>query len=414
MSVAISPHSGVSSDLPAASGHWCSVLPLLNEVQTRLYVAQKALELGRGGISTLAKLTGISRPTIHKGIQELRAGIAPDTAGRIRKKGGGRKCVEVVDATLLRDLEAIMEENTAGDPMSCLKWTGKSSGKIAHELASKGHQVNPRTVCRLLKEMDFSLCANVKADEGVQHPDRDAQFRYINQQAKAFMKRGDPIISVDTKKKELVGNFKNAGQTWRREDKMVKAHDFPSQAVGKAIPYGVYDIQANAGMVNVGMSHDTAEFAMESVTKWWKSVGRIHYGRSKRLLICADSGGSNGRRTRLWKVALQQFSDAFDLQVTVLHYPPGTSKWNKIEHKMFSFISMNWKGEPLVSYEAVVNLISTTTTKSGLRVVANLDQKNYETGIKISNKQMDELSIRYHKKHPSWNYTVSPRRRRGI
>ena len=410
MRMTLSSRFGVSSDLPAALGHWCSLLPLLNEAQTRVYVAQKALELGRGGISTVAALTGIARPTIHKGIQELQAGIAPHTAVMIRKKGGGRKCVEAVDATLLRDLEAIMEENTAGDPMSCLKWTGKSSSKIAHELAVKGHRVNPRTVCRLLKDMDFSLRANVKAEEDAQHPDRDAQFRYINQQAKTFMQTGDPIISVDTKKKELVGNFKNAGQTWRCEDKRVKAHDFPSQAVGKAIPYGVYDIQANAGMVNVGMSHDTAEFAVESMTKWWKSVGSRHYGGSKRLLICADSGGSNGSRTRLWKVALQQFSDAFALKVTVLHYPPGTSKWNKIEHKMFSFISINWKGEPLVSYEAVVNLISTTTTKAGLRVVAELDQNNYATGIKISDKQMDELSIRYHKKHPAWNYTVSPRR----
>ena len=405
-----SPHSAMASDLPGALGQWCSLLPLLNETQTRLYVAQKALELGRGGISTVAELTGLSRPTIQKGIRELRAGIAPETAVMIRKKGGGRKCVEAVDATLLRDLEAIMEVHTAGDPMSCLKWTGKSSGKIAHELTAPGHQVNPRTVCRLLKEIGFSLRANVKADEGAQHPDRDAQFRYINQQAKAFTQLGDPIISVDTKKKELVGNFKNAGQTWRREDKWVNAHDFPSQAVGKAIPYGVYDIQAHVGMVNVGISHDTAEFAVESITKWWKSVGRIHYGQSKRLLICADRGGSHGSRTRLWKVALQQFSDTFDLKVTVLHYPPGTSKWNKIEHKMFSFISMNWKGEPLVSYEAVVNLISTTTTKSGLKVVAELDQNTYETGIKISDKPMDALHIRYHKKHPAWNYTVSPRR----
>jgi Rhodopirellula transposase DDE domain len=409
-----SPHSAVPSDPPGTFGHWCSVLPLLNETQTRVYVAQKALELGRGGISTVAELTGLSRPTIPKGIRELRAGIAPETAVMIRKKGGGRTCVEAVDATLLRDLEAIMEEKTAGDPMSCLKWTGKSSGKIAHELTAQGHQVNPRTVCRLLKEMGVSLRANVKADAGAQHPDRDAHFRYINQQAKAFTQLGDPIISVDTKQKAVVGNFKNAGQTWRREDTWVTAHDVPSQAVGQAIPYGVYEIQANVGMVNGGISHDTAEFAVESMTKWWKSVGRIHSGRSKRLLICADSGGSHGSRARVWKVALQQFSATFHLKVTVLPYPPGTRKWNKIEPKMCSFISMNWKGEPLVSYEAVVNLISTTTTKSGVKVVAELDQNTDETGINISDKPMDALHLRYHKKHPAWNYTVSPRRPKRI
>lgn len=382
---------------------------MLNETQKRLYVAQKALELGRGGISKLAKITGLSRPTIHKGIKELLSGIDSDTAISIRKKGGGRKFVEEIDPTLLRDLEKIMEENTAGDPMSCLKWTGKSSTKIAEELAAKGHSIDPRTVCRLLKEMEFSLRANVKSDEGKQHPDRDAQFRYINKQARAFIKNGDPVISVDTKKKELIGNFKNPGQTWRRKAKIVNAHDFPSDAKGKAIPYGVYDIKANAGMVNVGISHDTAEFAVESITKWWKSIGRVRYKKSKQLLICADSGGSNGSRTRLWKVALQQFSDTFNLNVTVLHYPPGTSKWNKIEHKMFSFISINWKGEPLISFEAVVNLISTTSTDSGLKVVAELDLNSYETGIKISDSKMKELKIRYHKKHPGWNYTISTR-----
>ena len=321
---------------------WLSLLPILNEAQARLYVAQKALELGRGGISQLTQITGMSRPTITKGMKELRAGVDPEQATRIRKKGGGRKRVEWIDPGLLRDLEAIMEENTAGDPMSCLKWTGKSVRKISAELAGMEYEANPNTVGRLLKEMGFSLRANVKSEEGKQHPDRDDQFRYINQRTKAFLHAADPVISVDTKKKELVGNFKNAGRTWRGKPKRVNVHDFPSQAQGKAIPYGVYDVGQNTGMVNVGMSHDTAEFAIESITKWWKTMGRCCYPKSKRLLICADNGGSNGSRTRLWRVALQAFADTFGLQVTVLRYPPGASKWNKIEHKMFSFISINW------------------------------------------------------------------------
>ncbi|MFQ5874462.1 MAG: ISAzo13 family transposase, partial [Dehalococcoidia bacterium] len=384
-------------------------LPLLNEAQARLYVAQKALEMGRGGISRLAKITGMSRPTITKGIRELEEGIDLQRASSVRKKGGGRKKVEATDLALLCDLEMIMEENTAGDPMSYLKWTGKSVRKISEELAKMHHRANPNTVCRLLREMGFSLRANVKWDEGKQHPDRDAQFGYINEQTKALMTAGDPVISVDTKKKELVGNFKNQGRTWRRQDKVVKVYDFPSQAEGKAIAYGIYDVQQNMGMVNVGITHDTAEFAVESITKWWKAVGSWCYPKSKRLLICADSGGSNGSRTRLWKVALQEFADTFGLEVRVLHYPPGTSKWNKIEHRMFSFISINWKGEPLVSYETVINLISTTSTKSGLKISAQLDRKNYETGIKVSDKQMKALRIQRHEKHPDWNYTLSPR-----
>lgn len=385
------------------------LLPILNEMQARLYLAEKALGLGHGAISELAKLTGVSRTTITKGIKELQSGIGLEQATSIRKGGGGRKRVEKVEPTLLKELEVIMEENTAGDPMSCLKWTGKSVRRISDELTVLGHTASPNTVRRLLKEMGFSLRANVKLDEGKQHPDRDAQFRYINAQAKAFMRAGDPAISVDTKKKELVGNFKNPGQTWRRKDKVVNVHDFPTQAQGKAIPYGVYDIQGNTGIVNVGITHDTAEFAVESIAKWWKTLGRRCYRRSQRLLICADSGGSNGSRTRLCKVALQQLADHFKLAITVLHYPPSTSKWNKIEHKMFSFISINWKGEPLISYETVINLISTTTTRSGLKIVAELNRKSYETGIKISEEQMLSLSIQRHEKQPQWNYTLLPR-----
>jgi hypothetical protein len=392
---------------------WLQLLPLLNETQTRFYVAQKALELGRGGPSTVARLTGVSRPTILKGIKELQAGIDAERASTIRKQGGGRQRVEAADPVLRRDLELLMAENTAGDPMSCLKWTGKSLRTIARELAALGHAANPNTVGHLLKDMDYSLRANVKTVEGAHHPDRDAQFRYINARAKAFLKAGNPVMSVDTKKKELIGNFKNPGRTWRREERHVNAHDFPSDAEGKAIPYGVYDVQRNAGLVNVGMSHDTAAFAVESIRRWWTTVGVGCYPRAKRLLICADNGGSNGSRSRLWNVSLQEWSDACGLEVTVLHYPPGTSKWNKIEHKMFSFISINWRGGPLVSYEAVVNLISTTKTTSGLNIIAELDRRLYETGIKVSDEHMEALKIKRHKTHPDWNYTLLPRKQKN-
>ena len=401
-------------ELTADWRRWLSLLPILNETQSRLYVAEKALALGRGGISRLARLTGMSRPTITKGIHELQGGIAPERAKWVRRAGGGRKRAEQADPRLCSDLEMIMEENTAGDPMSCLKWTGKPVRKIAEELVARGHRVNPNTVGRLLKAMDYSLRGNVKSYEGPRHPDRDEQFQYINAQVKAFIQAADPVISVDTKKKELVGHFKNPGRTWRRKAKRVNVYDYPSQAEGKAIPYGVYDIQNNSGLVNVGMTHDTAEFAVESITKWWKTVGRAHYKDAKRLLICGDGGGSNGSRTRLWKVALQEFADRFGLAVTVLHYPPGTSKWNKIEHKMFSFISINWRGEPLVSYETVINLISSTTTRAGLKILADLDRSHYEKGIRISEKQLQSLHLVRHDKHPRWNYTLLPRKVRKL
>lgn len=388
--------------------HWRTLLPLLNESQKRLYVAEKAISLGRGGVSYLSRLTGISRTTITKGIGELQSGIDSEQATSIRRGGGGRKPLEQTDPALKEALETMMEENTAGDPMSCLKWTGKSVRKLSQELERLGHPSSPNTVRRLLQDMDYSLRANVKTEEGAQHRDRDAQFRYINSQVKAFMKASEPVISVDTKKKELVGNFKNAGRTWRREAKRVNVHDFPSQGQGKAIPYGIYDVQQDVGLVNVGISHDTAEFAVHSISRWWRTLGRHEYEQAKRLLICADSGGSNASRNRLWKVALQEFVQEFNLEVTVLHYPPGTSKWNKIEHKMFSFISINWKGEPLISYETVINLISTTRTKSGLKLIAKLDKKNYQTGKKITDQQMQSLNIQRHKKQPQWNYTIAP------
>jgi hypothetical protein len=301
-----------------------------------------------------------------------------------------------------------MDENTAGDPMSLLRWTNKSTARIAEELTKRGHPVSDATVRRRLYQLDYSLQANRKNKEGLSPPERDKQFRYINRQVRSFLSRRAPVISVDTKKKEKVGNFKNAGETWRPRGRPVEVevYDFPDLAIGTAIPYGAYDLERNEGFVNVGISHDTAEFAVESIRRWWRLSGRRHYHRADSLLVCADGGGSNGSRTRAWKYYLQRFADEFGLRVTVCHYPPGTSKWNKIEHRMFSFISMNWRGKPLVSYEAVVNLIGGTHMKSGLRIRAKLDRKEYQRGLKITDAQMEEVRIEPHPTHPQWNYTI--------
>jgi hypothetical protein len=395
-----------------AEKQWLKVLGMLNESQARLFVAQKALELGRGGISRLCELTGMSRPTIYKGAEELQAKgrMSAAEAERIRRPGGGRKRVEEVDPRVRGELTRILEESTAGDPMSLLKWTSKSTRTIAEELTRRGYPVSWVTVARCLHDMDYSLQANVKTIEGPQHPDRDAQFRYINSQVKAFLRSGDPVVSVDTKKKELVGAFHNAGRRWRPKGKPeeVLVHDFPHLGQGKAIPYGTYDIARDRAMVNVGISHDTGEFAVESIRRWWRMLGQRAYPRAQRLLICADAGGSNGNRLRVWKLHLQTLVNAIGIPITVCHYPPGTSKWNKIEHRLFSFISMNWRGKPLVSYETVVNLIGSTRTRSGLKVKALLDKRDYETGRQVSDKQMKELRLRGHSFHPDWNYTLSP------
>ena len=392
---------------------WLRVMGTLNEYQARLFVAEKALEIGRGGTSRLSKLTGMSRVTITSGLTELRGGkrLRVAGAGRVRAPGGGRKKVEEADLALQRRLKAIVEETTAGDPMSPLKWTSKSTRTIAEELARGGHPVSNVTVARCLAEMGYTLQSNVKTREGPQHPDRDAQFRYLNRQVKSFRHTGDPVISVDTKKKELVGSFKNGGRKWMPQGKPdeVSAYDFPSQAEGKAIPYGAYDIARNRAVVNVGVTHETAEFAVESIRRWWRMDGRSHYREAQRLLICADSGGGNGSRPRAWKVHLQQLSDETGMAITVCHYPPGTSKWNKIEHRLFSFISLNWKGKPLINFETVVNLIGGTRTKTGLKVKAILDTNQYETGVELSKKDMDQLLLKRHKTHPDWNYTLSPR-----
>lgn len=385
----------------------------LNEYQARLFVAEKALEMGRGGTSRLSTLTGMSRVTIASGVDELRGGKKLRNAGtgRVRALGGGRKKVEEANPALQRHLKAIVEETTAGDPMSPLKWTSKSTRTIAEELTRDGHPVSNVTVARCLTEMGYTLQGNVKTREGPQHPNRDAQFRYLNRQVKAFRRTGDPVISVDTKKKELVGAFKNGGRRWlpQGEPEEVSAYDFPSQAEGKAIPYGAYDIARNRAVVNVGVTHETAEFAVESIRRWWRLDGKRHYRQAPRLLICADSGGGNGSRQRAWKVHLQELSDEIGIAITVCHYPPGTSKWNKIEHRLFSFISLNWKGKPLINFETVVNLIGGTRTRTGLKVKAILDTTHYETGVALSKRDMDQLKLTRHKTHPDWNYTLSPR-----
>jgi len=387
-------------------------LGTLNEFQARLFVADKALELGRGGVSRLSQITGMSRPTITKGVTELqgRTPLARPEAGRVRKTGGGRKRVEEVDPEVRRHLTRIVEETTAGDPMSLLKWTSKSTRAMADELTRMGRSISWVTVARCLHEMGYSLQANVKTNEGPQHPNRDAQFRYINAEVKKLLKTGDPVISVNTKKKELVGAFRNAGRVWRPAGKprKVLAYDFPQLAQGKAIPYGAYDVAQDRAVVNVGVTHDIAEFAVESIRRWWRWDGKKTYPAARRLLLCADGGGSNGSRLRAWKVNLQRLVNHIGVQITVCHYPPGTSQWNKIEHRLLSYISLNWKGQPLVSYEAIINLIGSTRTRTGLRVKAFLDTTPYETGVSVPAQQIKELNLQQHSIHPDWNYTISP------
>jgi hypothetical protein len=384
------------------------VLGTLNEAQARWYVAREALAQGRGGLKAMHQLSGMSRPTILRGIRELRAGRLRSASERIRAPGGGRSRFEEHDPAALRALERIMLETTAGDPMSLLRWTCKSTETIAEELRRQHHIISADTVGRRLRELGYSLQSNLKTKEGRSAPERDEQFRYINGQVKRFVGRRQPVLSVDTKKKEHVGAFKNAGQTWRPtgQPHEVNIYDYPSLAEGPAIPYGAYDIARNEGFVNLGISHDTAEFAVESIRRWWRLFGRRHYRDARELLICADGGGSNGNRNRAWKYFLQQLADDQGLSITVCHYPPGTSKWNKIEHRMFSFISLHWKGEPLVSYQTIINLISTTTTKTGLRVRAKLDPRMYQSGLIISDADMKRLRLRPHRFHPEWNYTI--------
>jgi len=385
-----------------------SILPYLNERQQRLLLAAEARSLGYGGVSQIARITGISRPTIYRGLRELDQ--EPEDLLVIRQSGGGRKRVEEVDSTILEDLDQLIEPDTRGDPMSPLRWTCKSTRQLATVLQAQGHRVSHQLVSELLRSTGYSLQANAKTLEGKQHPERDAQFQYLNEQSKAFLKQGLPVVSMDAKKKELVGEFKNAGREWQlqKQPDEVNVHDFPDPNLGKAIPYGVYDVGQNTGWVSVGQDHDTASFAVASLSRWWQVVGAPSYPQAKHLLISADSGGSNGYRLRLWKLELQQFADQTGLAVTVCHLPPGTSKWNKIEHRLFSHITLNWRGRPLISHEVIVALIGATTTTTGLQVRAELDTALYPTKVKVSDAQLATVRLSTHAFHGEWNYTISP------
>ncbi len=389
--------------------------PLMTERLRRQWAACEAEALGRGGVGLVARATGLSRTTIWAGRKELRrraerpqADLAPE---RVRATGGGRHLIEQSDAALVTALRDLVESATRGDPQSPLFWTSKSTRTLAEELSDHGHPVSHQTVAALLSDWGYSLQANRKTKEGQDHPDRDAQFEYINRQARAFQREGQPVISVDAKKKELVGDFRNPGREWRPRGRPeeVRAKDFKDKRLGKAIPEGVYDLRRNEGWVSVGVDHDTAEFAVESIRRWWQEMGAAPYREARRLLITADAGGSNGYRSRLWKVQLQGLSDAFGLRVSVCHFPPGTSKWNKIEHRMFCHITQNWRGRPLRSRAIVVNLIGHTTTKSGLRIEAEMDANAYRTGIKISNEELAAIQLERASFHGEWNYTITPR-----
>lgn len=388
-----------------------AIFPLLNERQRRVIAAADALVLGRGGVSQVARASGLSRTTIHRGQEEL--DVNDPTDPRIRQAGGGRQSVIDHHPDILSALEALVEPDTRGDPMSPLRWTCKSTRQLAAALEVQGYSISPPTVARVLHGLGYSLQANTKTLEGTSHPDRDQQFRYINTYVKRYLKNQRPVISVDTKKKELVGSYKNAGQTWRPkgDPQPVKVHDFPDKELGKAVPYGVYDIGQNLGWVNVGCDHDTASFAIESIRRWWVHMGKPLYPRVRALLICADSGGSNGYRVRLWKRELQKLADTIGLDITVCHLPPGTSKWNKIEHRLFSYITMNWRAQPLISHEVIVDLIGSTTTQSGLRVEAQLDTNVYPLKIQVSDEEMAALRITPHDFHGEWNYTVKRAKR---
>ena len=384
------------------------LFPHLDERQRRLLAGVEARALGRGGIRVVARAAGMREGTVSRGVAEVDSGQEP--LGRTRRHGGGRKKVADLDRGLRPALLALFEPDVRGDPASPLRWTTKSTRTLAEELTRAGHKVSADTVGDLLREEGFSLQGNAKTIEGNQHPDRDAQFRYLNEQAKAYRADGDPVISVDTKKKELVGQYKNAGRQWRRQGEPVgvRTHDFPDRELGKAIPYGIYDLGADTGWVGVGTDHDTAAFAVACLRRWWEAVGRAGYPHSGRLLITADAGGSNGYRTRGWKAELAALAVETGLEITVCHLPPGTSKWNKIEHRLFSHITMNWRGRPLSSHEVIVNSIAATTTRTGLTVAAELDTDTYPTGVRVSDSQMAALPLARHAWHGDWNYTLRP------
>ncbi len=409
------------TDSGVVEGKYRALAGRFDAATLRLWAAVEARALGRGGVSAVAKAVGISRTTIYAGLEELQsASIAASeessptggvAARRVRAQGGGRKRLTEKDATLLGDLDALVEPTSRGDPQSPLRWTCKSTPQLAMELAEQGHRVSQRSVCNLLAKLDYSLQSARKTREGGLHPDRDAQFHHIAAMAAQYQTTGDPVISVDTKKKELVGDFKNGGQAWRPKGnpESVRVYDFTDPKLGKVAPYGGYDVAANQGWVSVGVDHDTAEFAVESIRRWWREMGNPLYPRARRLLITAACRGSNGYRVRLWHIQLQKLADDLNLTIQVSHFPPGTSKWNKIEHRMFCHITNNWRGRPWVSREVVVNLIGSTTTGSGLRIRSQLDENPYEAGIKVSDDEWAKLAIERDQFHGEWNYRFCPR-----
>lgn len=386
----------------------------LDERLRRLFAAAEAKVVGRGGVTYISKATGISRRAIHVGLDELESmesgAEAEIKKGKIRKAGGGRKKVTEKDPKLKADLERLLEATTRGDPESPLRWTGKSLRMLADELKAQGHKVSYPVVGNLLHDLDYSLQGNVKTLEGSQHVDRNAQFEWINKKVQETQAENNPVISVDTKKKELVGPYKNGGSTWRPkgDPEEVKVHDFPDVELGRVNPYGVYDLTSNSGWVSVGTDHDTASFAVETIRRWWKVMGKERYPKADKIMITADGGGSNGSRLRLWKLELQRLANELGVPIRVSHFPPGTSKWNKIEHRLFSFISMNWRGKPLISHEVIVNLIANTTNRTGLTVQAQLDKNFYPKGVKVSTEDFERINIKREEFHGEWNYIISP------
>ncbi len=392
-----------------------SLKNIFNERTRRLWAASEARELGWGGIAAVQSATGISHTTIRKGICQLAEQSESEQLpiNRSRREGGGRKEIIYHNPEIADALELLIEPLTRGDPESSLRWTCKSTRRLADELTAKQHQISPRKVAQLLHQLDYSLQANRKTREGINHPDRNAQFEYIYEGVRKFHRSGQPVVSVDTKKKELLGDFSNVGKEYRKKGSPVETrmHDFPDKQLGKAIPYGVYDIGSNEGWVSVGVNHDTARFAANSILRWWQQMGQHRFPRATRLLITADAGGSNGWRTRLWKLALQELANEVELNLTVCHFPPGTSKWNKIEHRLFSFITQNWRGKPLYDLQTVVNLISSTTTRAGLTVKSAVDDTYYEKGIKVSDEELERVNLKRHDFHGEWNYTIQRKRK---
>jgi len=394
----------------AIKERYARVAGILDERGRRAVAASEALTLGRGGIAAVARATGVARGVIEDGIKELTGAVEGAPRGRIRRAGGGRKKTVDTDPTARTALERLVEPTTRGDPESPLRWTCKGVRRLAAELRARGHQVSHQWVAEALRELDYSLQGNRKTREGTDHPDRDAQFAHINQAAEEALAAGDPVVSVDAKKKELVGDFKNGGREWqpKGEPEEVRVHDFVIPELGRVTPYGVYDLAANAGWVNVGLDHDTAAFAVESIRRWWQGAGQARYPNAHRLLLTADGGGSNGSRLWLWKWELQRLADETGWEIAVCHFPPGTSKWNKIEHRLFSFITQNWRGKPLVSYAVILSLIAATTTEAGLTVESRLDTNTYPKGLKPTKEEMASIHLQRDEFHGEWNYTILP------